>query len=100
MPENGEVGDKVLSQHLSHGPLECPENKTYSPRGRTQWMRRRGWAFSQGHCEHSWVERRELGFLSDWREWASTNLTPGGRDWREVGLQNQVYGGESTYVQV
>ena len=23
--ENGEVGDKVLSQHLSHGPLEYPD---------------------------------------------------------------------------
>jgi len=41
-------------------------------------MKRRELAFSQGHCEHSWVERREVGLLSDWREWASTNLAPGG----------------------
>ena len=52
--------------------------QTYSPRGCTQWMKRRELAFSQGHREHSWVERRELGLLSDWREWASTNLAPGG----------------------
>ena len=52
-------------------------NKAYSPRGSTQWMRRREWAFSQGHCEHSWVERRELGLLSDTRDWASTNLAAG-----------------------
>ena len=39
------------------------------------------------HCEHSWVERRELGLLSDWREWASTNMNPRGTDWRELGLQ-------------
>ena len=51
-----------------HGPLECQENKTYSPRRCTQWMKRRELAFSQGHCEHSWVERRKVGLLSDWRE--------------------------------
>ena len=39
-------------------------------------MRQREWAFSQGHREHSWVERRESGLLSDW-DWASTNLAPG-----------------------
>ena len=35
------------------------------------------WAFSKGQREHSWAERRELGLLSDCREWASTNLAPG-----------------------
>ena len=48
------------------------------PKGCTQWMKRRELAFSQGHCEHSWVERRGLGLLCDWRELASTNLAPGG----------------------
>jgi len=41
-------------------------------------MKRRELVFSQGHCEHSCVERREVGLLSDWREWSSTNLAPGG----------------------
>jgi len=50
-------------------------------------MERRASASSQGHFEHSWVERRELSLLSVWREWASTNLTPGVRDWRELELQ-------------
>jgi len=31
-------------------------------------MEKRDLAFSQGHCELSWVKRRELGLLSDWRE--------------------------------
>jgi len=60
---------------LAPVPMECQENKTYSPRGFTQWMKRRELAFSQGHCENSWVERREWGLLPDWREWASISLT-------------------------
>ena len=55
-------------------------------------MRRREWAFSKGQREHSWVERREFGLLSDWRELASTNLVPGveteGVDWASG---NRVY---------
>ena len=43
-------------------------------------MKRREWAFSKGQRENSWAEGREFGLLSDWREWASTNLAPGGRD--------------------
>ena len=38
------------------------------------------------HREHSCVKMSKLGFLSDWREWASAKLTLGGRDWREFGL--------------
>ena len=36
-----------------------------------------------------------MGLLSDWREWASTNLTPGGKNWRELASENRVYGGKS-----
>ena len=61
-------------------PWSVKKNKTYSPRECTQWMTRREWTLSQGHREHSWKERMRLDLLSDWREWASTNLVPGGRD--------------------
>jgi len=52
---------------LAPVPVKCQENKTYSPRGFTPWMKRRQLAFSQGQIilEHSCVERRELGLLSD-----------------------------------
>ena len=36
-----------------------------------------------------------VGLLSDWREWTYTNLTPVGKNWREVASENRVYGGKS-----
>jgi len=33
-----------------------------------------------GHCKPSWVDRRELGLLSECSMWVSTNLTPGIRE--------------------
>ena len=78
MAENVEVGIKC-SLNVFMNPWSV-KNKTYSLRRYTEWMRRREWAFSKGQREHSWAERRAFGLLSDWREWASTNLASGGRD--------------------
>jgi len=42
-------------------------NKKPTAQGDAHSGKRTEWAFSQCHCEHSWVERRE---------WASNNLAP------------------------
>ena len=76
MAENVEVGNKVLIKCF-HEPLECQEQQNLQPKEMHRVERRREWAFSKGQREHSWAERRELGLLSHWREWASTNLAPG-----------------------
>ena len=36
-----------------------------------------------------------MGLLSDWREWASTYLTPGGKIGGSLASENRVYGGKS-----
>ena len=36
-----------------------------------------------------------MDLLYDWREWASTNLTPGGRDRGSWASGNRVYGDKS-----
>ena len=36
-----------------------------------------------------------MGLLSYWREWFSTNLTPGGRNGESWATRNRVYGGKS-----
>ena len=79
------------SLNVFMNPWSVKNNKTYSLRRCTEWMRRREWAFSQGHHENSWAERRELGLLSDCREWASTNLASEGRDGGSWASGNRVY---------
>jgi len=81
------TNDKVHADYFS------PVKQT-KPRARdaSRWIDGRELAFSQGHFEPSWVERRELGPHSDWRKWVSTNLTPEVRDWMDLGLQKSSSG--------
>jgi len=50
---------KCSIDDLAHKPMECEENKTYRPIAYTKCIKRREWAFSRSHCEHSWVERMD-----------------------------------------